>query len=527
MRNKVLTTMMSIFAVALSLILPMNLFGCADETPQKPQAVTPYAIKNFVNFVTNIQTPITVDSGAEIEAGYIIYEHLKDEYKNNKDVQGQKEILDDYKAQYEVIKAEQDRLDAEAEQAAARSRFEKAVERIPGEDKLTVGDKTAIAAAYALYEKLDAASRDVASVKSAYAKLQAADKKVRELEEEARLAAIKQKADEFVNGVDELTEDDITLASKSAIEDLQYLYDKLPDEAKEYDSVIEAKQKLDAAAEEYKALKDESDVKEFLKLIKALPSSEDITLDHGRDIVAIETLYENMSEEAKSVDGVAEAHKKLVAARNKYDELFAEAEKIKIQEFIEAANAVPLDIENVDITWFDVLNNASEKYWALSYASQSLPEVLEAVKRWDAAQTAFDKKGYKRIPMTNPGMALSGDNPPHLVLQLHENMLKPILNFYGVATLAELDNHAVLVLNVYVDGTLTGKADIAFASLINEGHILPNTAIVNALKALSATNDKIVSGSNFSFSLSVRDKNNEHIPSAETAVSASKNTYTW
>lgn len=511
-------------SAALAFVLPTALVGCGGKT--ETPAVTPYAIKNFVNFVTRIETPITIDSEADIDAGYIIYEHLSDTYKNNKDVQKSKTVLDGYKAQFDVIKAEQDRLDAEASAAQKRSRFEKAVQRLPDADSLKIGDRDAVDAAYELYEKLDEPSRAVPSVAAAYQRLQIADEKVAELEEAARLAALQAKAKEFADGVALLVEDEITLDSANDLEDLEYLYESLPDETKEYANVVAAKEKLDTAKAEYQALKDESDVEEFLSRVEELPAAADITLENERDIVRAESLYDDMSDAAKAADGVAEAREKLAAAREKYDVLFAEAEKIKIREFIEAANAVPEDVSSVDITWFDVLDNAREKYWALSRASQALPEVEEAFNRWDKAQTAFDKLGFEQVPMSSTGISLSGDSPSHIVFD--KRAVDSLLEFFQVSSRAELDNKAVLELNVYIDGKYVGTADVKFSLLFDNGSmILFGNDVKNALQTLSATNEKVVSGANYSFSVSFRDKNGEYIPSRESKLSGVKNNYTW
>ncbi len=523
MIRKAVFKIVSVFAAALAFVLPTALVGCSEESAP----VTPAPISFFVNYVTRIATPITIDSEADIEAGYIIYEHLSDKYKNNGNVKDSKNKLDKYKTEYDVIRVAQDKVEAEKLQASYRNKFVKAVQRLPEESNITLKDAASVDAAFALYENLDETSRGDGSVVAAYVLLNKARGVIKQLEEEERIEKLKEQAKAFVDGVDALVEEEITLDSENAIEDLLYDYGKLAEEAQAYENVVAAKQKLDAAAAEFRVLKDEADVENFLARISKLPGADGITLDNKNDIERAEKLYKDMSETAKTAAGVAEAYEKLQKAREKYDVLFAAAEKIKINEFIEAANKVPTDIKNIDITWFDVLDNASAKYEALSYASKNLPEIEEAFNRWDAAQTAFDKLGFERVPLTHPGVVFSGDAPPHIVLQLHAQMLDPLYKFFNKQTLAGLDEVAVLQLNVYVGGSFAGRADIKFADLIDGGHILPNNAILGALRTASATNDKIVSGAMFSFTLSVRDKAGKYISSKETARTLESGAYSW
>ena len=513
---------------ALSFVFPTALVGCGKKSDTA--AVTPYAIKNFVNFVTRIETPITIDSEADIDAGFIIYEHLSETHKADKDVQSSKSVLDGYKAQFDVIKAEQDRLDAEALQAAHRSRFEKAVGRLPDIEELAIKDKAAVEAAFTLYENLDEASRAVPSVSTAYARLQNARRTIAELEHQAQLEEMRKKAQEFVDGVELLfaDEDGITLESASDIKYLTGLYKNLPDEAKEYENVVEAKAKLDEATEVYQGLKDENDAEAFLELIDKLPEAADITLDDEPEIKKAESLYDDMSEAAKAADGVPEAYEKLLAARKKFDILFAAAEVVRIQEFIDAANEVPENVSSVNITWYKLLDFVGEKYWALSRASQSLPEVEAAFARWDKAQTAFDRLGFEQLPMSSNGISLSGDSPSHIVFD--KKAVDSLLAFFAVDSLAELDNKAKLGINVYIDGEYVDTAFVKFSLLFDNGSmILYGNDVRDALKELSKTNAKVVSGANYSFSVSFWDKKEEYeyIPSKETKVSVSKNNYTW
>lgn len=503
-------------AFVLAVSLPLTFSGCG-EVQLSSNA------QSFINFVIRIKTPITLDSESEIEAGYILYEHLNDADRNDATVKEKKGVLDGYKSEYDVLRAAQDELDVLEQQAALRTRFENAVNRLPSTDKLTSGDRAEVDAAFDLYEQLNDDSKAMSSVQQAYGLLVAADARLAVIEYNERLQEIIAIAEEFIDGVNALGE--ITLESINSIEDLLYAYDGFAQDVKDFEGVPEAKALLDAAEAQYRVLKDDDDIASFKALAAELaPVETAVTLESEKTIEKAEALYADMSERAKAVADVVQAYGTLLAAREKYDELFAIAENERIRAFIDAASAVRTDVENVDITWFDVLDAAGSAYSALTYESQLLPEVEAAFKRWDAAQMAFDKMGYERIPMVDPNLLYSGDTPPHLVLQMFENMLQPLRDFYGVSSTAELDNCAIAWLNVYVDGVYQGKGQLYFSQL---GLIVYNSVVVNLLKELSATNDKIVSGASFSFSMHFEDKEGKYIPSKKTKISETKNTYTW
>ena len=352
--NVIATALAVVIAITFIVIVP----SCKKEETLSQTA------ESFIHLVLRIKTPITLDSAAEIEAGYVLYDYMDDKDKEDVTVKESKATLDGYKSEYDVLRAEQDIKDENDRQAALRERFEYAVESLPV--KLTSGNRADVEAAFELYEQLNEQSREVYSVKIAYASLVAAESKIAEIEREEHLAEIAAIAQQFIDGVNQLYGEDgdeeITLDSIDAIEDLLYDYGKFTDEVKEIDGVEQAKEKLDGALAEYQELKDEADVKQIKKYAKELSPLENVSLESKMTILNAEKLYEDMSEKAKQVEGVAEAYEVIAAAREKYDALFAVAEAERIQIFIEAANRVPTDIQNVDIDWFDVLDAAADAY---------------------------------------------------------------------------------------------------------------------------------------------------------------------
>ena len=388
------------------------------------------------------------------------------------------------------------------------------------------------------YGQLKDESKSKGEVYGAYQTLLDAEEKIAELKEAARQEVIAATAQKFIDSVEELLKtieevdeedkDNAILSAGSTLKSLYYDYDEeFEDEVKDYDGVEEAKAKLDELKKEYDVLKAAKDVDDFLNLIKQLsPVETAVTLDSKRTVEGAEDLYENMSPEAKRTEGVAEAYAILLQARAKYDVLFAAAEEIKIQEFIEAANNVRTNIEDVDILWYAELEAARNAYFALDYNSQSLPEVQQAYERWDAAQRAFDQKGYQKIPMSEPTLVYSGDVPPHIVLQNHANIWNPVVAHYNLSSYAEISQHAILWLHVYVDGKYIACGEVNTASIIADGHILPGSEVVNVLNKLSAEHSEIKTGASFSFAMSFEDRENRYIPSNKTNVSKPK-VYNW
>lgn len=495
-----------------------------DEKQQQPATVTQNT-QTFVTITAQIPDQVTVDYGYKIEAALLVYEYLNAAEKSNADVAAAKTRLDGLKTQYDVIKEEADRQ-AEAERENKRVEdFVYGVEDLP--EKLKLADRYTVDELMEKYEQLKEESKEKRNVIAAYDALLEADKKITALEEAARQELIKATAEEFISAVEEIAEKiekadnkNEAIFSEGTISTLHEGYEKFEQEVKDFTGVAQAKAKLDEMYVQYKNLHDAADVEEFLDLVATLtPVENKVTLDSGVTITKAENAYKYMSDEAKNAQGVAEAYVLLQQAREKHDELFAAAEAIKIQIFIDAANKVGTDTENVDISWFDVLDEASQAYDALAYASHSLPEVKDAYARWNAAKKVFDRKGYERIPMSDPNVIFSNDNPPHIVLQNEDNMISSLLKFYNATTLSEISDKVTVWLNVYIEGVYVARGALEATDL---SHIINNTKIQGILRNLSVENPEIVSGKSFSFSLNFEDKNNEFIPSAKTKISASK-----
>lgn len=511
--------------------------------------VVPPTIQNaqtFISIVDNIATPVTLASGDYIQSALLVYNALTDEEKATGEVVERKTKLDGYKTSYETVKAA---ADAEAERLKEEGRkqsFVDAVDALP--DKLSFTDRDAVDAAYELYAALKAESKNAAEVKDAYDRLVAADEEVEALEQVEYERVVQETAEKFIadvaeligedddedgKTVEELIEDNITLESIDAIENLQYAYEDFNDDVLACDGVAEAKEKLDKAAAAYRILLDADNVKTFLKYAEAFTPVDKVKLESEGEIVKAERLYAKMSDAAKAADGVAEALEVLQAARQKFDELFAAAEQIKINAFIAAVEKIESDTTDLDITWFDVLDAASQAYDALAYATKTEQEVVEAYNKWNAVQKVFDSHGYRQITMVSPNLQFSGDAPPFLVIPDYKKTIAALCEFYGVKSFSELNGKVKMKLNVYTknaDGDYEriacGELDL---SLLNNSEIvIKSDKVQEVLRALAADNDNLVSGSVYGFSLNFEDANGEYIPSRESNIVYNQTKpYTW
>ena len=516
----------SCILLALALALSaFGLYGCADRSGGQNQTQGGFSqiAQTFVTNVGQIETPITLDSGGAINGAYLIYDMLTEEEKADARVAESKAKLDGYKTEYDVLREAADEQAAAELEARKVQSFVAAVGKLPSLSNLTTEFREDIDDALAQYAVLTDESKQLSDVAEAYEELLACDARVKELEEAAHQEEIRVAAQAFIDGVAALGP--VTVDSLEPIEDLIYDYEDMTDEVRAYEGVAEAYAALQQAYDACLKLLDEQDIAEFRELVAAITPASEVTLGDENAIEDAEAAYESLSDAAKQAEGIAELWQIVQDARARYDALFAVAEAERVQKFIAAVDEIPSysDPAEIDISWYGVLHTVSELYYSLSFDSQELPEVEEAFQRWNAVQTIFDSRGYEQIPMVDPNIIFSGDMPPHIVLQMEENMFKPLREFFGVGSNGQLSQYVTMWLNVYVGGVYVGEAEMDIAAA---GHIIANTIVVNCLKEVAATHPEVVSGAKFSFSIYFKDKNNEYIPSAATKVSEEK-VYTW
>ncbi len=523
MRKKIMCAVIAVMMFVFTVVAA----ACGGGSPDSgKEGAATQNTQTFVNTVTQIDENITLSSGPKIEVALTIYGLLNDSEKKNQQVIEYKTVLDGYKATYDVLKAAADKEEAERQQAKLAAQFVEEVDKLPNMNRLTIDDRAIVDGIKEIYDQLNDTFKAKAEVVAAYAVLAQADAKVTVLEKAAHEEEVRAIVKEFIEAVGKIEE--VTLAAGKTIEDLLYDYEDFTDEIKNYEGVAEAKQTLDGYYAEYIVLRDENDVNEFKKLANALNPVTSVTLESERTILNAEAAYRQMSDEAKNAEGVAEALVIVQKAREKFNELFAIAEKARVERFIELANQVRTDVENVDITWYDALYAVSTAYTALTSDSQELPEVEEAFNRWNTAQKAFDKKGYKQIPMKDPTIVYSGNYPPYLVLQNDSVMFNAVKEFFGVSTVGEISEYAIMWLNIYKDGVFIarGEIDLRSSSIEQNGHIIHSDAVQAVFRNVAADHPELVSGGRYGFSLNFEDREGEFIPSARTAVSK-ETVYTW
>ncbi len=513
--------------IAAALLCACIPSGCGEaELPpeQGTEQVYSQRMRLFLRLVDEIEPPITLALEADLDAAAIVYAALDEGEKGDSAVAQRKTALDGYRQEFDALKAQAEREKEEKAEKERVDAFLAATDLVPAADALTLSDRAAIDRAKELYAELSDPSKAEKRVADAYAALVKADERLTEMEETAHEEAVRTAANSFIEGVENLGE--ITLDSGVAITELLHIYESFDEEIKSFAGVQEAKEKLDVADAEYRALVNERDKEEFLGLVGEI--KEPVGLESESAISRAERAYERLSGEVKSDEEVVAAYEKLTDARARYREIFLQAENEKAQKFIEAAKQVPTDLENVGMDWFNALRAASEAYAALAPETQARTdaEFTEAFNRWNNAQKAFDEKGYRQIPMENPILQTSGDRPSFIVLQYDERMFNTLFSFYGVTDKAALAEQCVAWLDVYVDGVFIAKGELNLAGI---GHIIYSSEVLSVLKTLSAEDPAIVSGADFSFAIHFSDREDRFIPSDMTnrlEIPKAQN-YTW
>ena len=142
-----------------------------------------------------------------------------------------------------------------------------------------------------------------------------------EMEEEYNnIVSVIQKINLYVEKVNVLPEE-ITLNDEYLIIRTEDSYSKLDEELKEYTEVISAYEKMVAAREKYDLLveeallkQDEEAVAGFLAMVASIPENS-LTYSHYFPIKGAIEAYAELSDRAKTYEGVEEAYNKLVVAK--------------------------------------------------------------------------------------------------------------------------------------------------------------------------------------------------------------------
>lgn len=221
--------------------------------------------------------------------------------------------------------------------------------------------------------------------------LEAYDKLCKYEDEYNILINIRQKITLFVEKVLAFPEQ-ITLEDEYLIVRAEDSYSKLDEELKAYPEVIEAYNTLIAVREEYNVLKeeamlkkDQADAANFLLLVEAIPEISSLTYSHYFQITRAIEGYEELSDRAKTFEGITEAYAKLENAK----------QTINIQD---GANLFDINIIHKATNWECMLDiqgideehkvTGQNKVFNLMVYENGTPVAESAILKWGDAPVA-------------------------------------------------------------------------------------------------------------------------------------------
>lgn len=272
---------------------------------------------------------VTLDSETAIKAARTAYEALTPKQQG-------------YVKNLETLKNAEAKLQ-ELQDAAAAKTVEDMINELPAAEDLTLTNKADVAAARDAYDKLSGEQQKLVS-DDAKTKLEAAEAKLKELEEAAEKEAADRAAAEGVeNKINALPAvGDLTVDNKSEVDAAKAGYDNLSEDQKAYVS-DEAKQKLDAAAAEIARLEEERDNKATAEVVeKLIDAIGEVTLESKPAIDAARKAYDQLTDPQKNFIS-EETYKKLTDAESQYKKLADEAAADYVRELIDNLGDITLD----------------------------------------------------------------------------------------------------------------------------------------------------------------------------------------
>ena len=206
------------------------------------------------------------------------------------------------------------------------------------------------------------------------------------------LINIRQKITLFVEKVLTLPEQ-ITLEDEYLIVRAEDSYSKLDEELISYPEVIEAYNTLIAVREEYNVLKeeamlkkDQADAANFLLLVEAIPEISSLTYSHYFQITRAIEGYEELSDRAKTFEGIPEAYAKLENAK----------QTINIQD---GANLFDINIIHKSTNWECMLDiqgideehkvTGQKKVFNLMVYENGTPVAESAILKWGGCSSSY------------------------------------------------------------------------------------------------------------------------------------------
>lgn len=160
------------------------------------------------------------------------------------------------------------------------------------------------------------------------------------------------------------------------------LYDALGDNWN-YPEVLEAYYKLLILEELYNDyIEVYNEALDFIEKVESIPYL--LNLSDERYIIAAESAYEKLSDDAKEIIGVSQAYERLLEARKDYDELYAqsieEERQETINDFLALVNNLP-SLEELTVDNYEELSNALTSYELLSDDIKEETEIIDAYNK--------------------------------------------------------------------------------------------------------------------------------------------------
>ena len=475
-----------------------------SQTTNEFSYTLPESSKEFVDFVANID--FNLHSQDDINAAFNLYNALDDDSWNFD------EVLDAFErlVQMESMLNSYNYAARFIENAKTISYF------------ATANDLDRINALINMYYELPVDAKQFLDVEYEFNRILTIKDNINKNEEEKNEGQRQIAIANFVSQVAQIPEPAaITLEDDDLLSITLDMYNKLDTKSKEDNRVIEAYNKLEASINRYNEIKDNPAIKEealinrFLADVLKIPSLDILTLDDLPFISNAKASYQNLSQESRNLDNVKENYAAVVAANNKYDQLYKEhLEAEKLQQLIEEATpfieAMESFGEQSSLTKADLssLIVAENLYNQLSHDAKQLPSVVDAYdKLVSDKQYIYDNFEFDKLEVQLNDIDKSSSTPPTVQLKTTSSALYTYLkNLYGVSKNSELENKVAMYLYIYNEGETDYlvKANISTICMTKSLTLITSANMLNILKEASTHNKDVKSGS-FNLGISFED----------------------
>lgn len=196
----------------------------------------------------------------------------------------------------------------------------------------------------------------------------------------------------FIERVELLANETLSLAHKSQIDGTYFIYNTLTYEMKALDEVIAAKATLDQIKEEFLVIYEEYlNLKEaeetgyaFKELVDSLGDADSLLREDKKDIDKLLKIYDDFTDATKALSVVIEAKEKLDQLNSRVNELINMSDdEYEVILFISMVNKLPT-VDELTIYDIEIVKEVLDVYDALSDDSKNMEDVLNAKTKLDA-----------------------------------------------------------------------------------------------------------------------------------------------